>query len=301
MRYDDAVDTLFESHIPERPLLFRGKVRDVYDLGDRLLIVASDRLSAFDVVLPTPIPRKGWILTQLSNFWFEHTAQVVPNHLTGVPVADVIRDPAVARQLEGRAVVVRKSEPVKVEAIVRGYLAGSGWNEYRTTGAVCGITLPAGLRESDRLPEPLFTPSTKAPRGEHDENISFARAVEIVGGDLAERVRDASLALYRAAAARAESRGIIIADTKFEFGLCDGQLLVIDEIFTPDSSRFWARDTYEPGRSQPSFDKQFVRDYLNSIGWNHQPPAPALPPDIVERTAAKYLEAYERLTGRTAH
>ncbi len=289
------MDILFQSKIPEIPLLHRGKVRDVYDLGSAVLIVATDRLSAFDVVLPTPIPRKGWILTQLSNFWFAQTKQIIPNHLLERPLAEFVRDAAARQPLEGRAVVARKAQPLKVEAIVRGYLAGSGWNDYRKTGKVCGIELPPSLRESDRLPEALFTPSTKAPMGEHDQNISFAQACDIIGAEHAAAVRDASLALYRFAAARAEERGIIIADTKFEFGMCDGELLVIDEIFTPDSSRFWAMDTYEPGRSQPSFDKQFVRDYLNSIGWNHQPPAPELPGDIVRKTAEKYEEALRRL------
>jgi phosphoribosylaminoimidazole-succinocarboxamide synthase len=287
--------TLVESNVPGVKLLFRGKVRDVYDLGDELMIVSTDRISAFDVILPTAIPDKGWVLTQLSNVWFERTKSICPNHLSDRRLADVVPDPAARAPLEGRTVIGRKAQPLKIEAIVRGYLAGSGWAEYRERGTVCGMTLPRGLRESDRLPEPIFTPSTKAPQGEHDENISFERACEIVGRDVATTVRDAALALYRAGAAVAEARGIIVADTKFEFGLRDGRLIVIDEMLTPDSSRFWAKDVWEPGKSQPSFDKQFVRDYLSSLAWNKQPPAPELPAEIVARTAAKYREAYERL------
>ena len=290
------MQTLFESHVPECKLLFRGKVRDVYDLGEALMIVTSDRLSAFDVVLPTPIPGKGAILNQMSLFWFERTRSLIPNHLLDRPLESAVRDPDARRQLEGRTVIVRKTEPLKIEAVIRGYLSGSGLAEYERTGAVCGIALPAGLRESDRLPEPIFTPSTKAPQGEHDENISFGQAAEIIGRELAERVRDLSLAIYRQCAEYALSRGIIIADTKFEFGIDGGQIYLIDEVCTPDSSRFWAVDTYEAGQPQPSFDKQFVRDYLTSIGWNKQPPAPELPAEIAEKTAAKYREALERLT-----
>jgi phosphoribosylaminoimidazole-succinocarboxamide synthase len=290
-------DTLFESHVPGIPLLFRGKVRDVYDLGDALLIVASDRLSAFDVVLPTPIPQKGRILTQLSNFWFERTRGIVPNHLLARPLDQVVRDPEARRALTGRAVVARKAVPLKVEAIVRGYLAGSGWAEYQREGTVCGIRLPPGLRESERLPEPIFTPSTKAPAGAHDENIGFDSAADIIGREAAEQVRRLSLAIYTEAAAWAAARGILIADTKFEFGRVDGAIILIDEALTPDSSRFWPAAEYAPGRPQPSFDKQYVRDYLNGIGWDHRPPAPALPPDVALRTAAKYREALERLTG----
>jgi phosphoribosylaminoimidazole-succinocarboxamide synthase len=249
------------------------------------------------VVLPTPIPGKGWTLTQLSNFWFARTGEIIANHLVARPLAEVVRDPEVRQGLEGRAVIARKAEPLKVEAIVRGYLAGSGWAEYRKTGTVCGIRLPPGLRESDRLPEAIFTPSTKAPRGEHDENIAFDEAAAIIGRARAEEVCRLSLALYRAAAAHAEACGIILADTKFEFGLREGTLMLIDEALTPDSSRFWARESYRPGGPQPSFDKQFVRDHLDAIGWDRRPPAPALPPDIVERTAAKYREALRRLTG----
>ncbi len=290
-----GVSAVYESHIPELPLWFRGKVRDLYDLGDGLLIVATDRLSAFDVVLPTPIPGKGEVLTQMSNFWFRRMSHVIPNHLTDRSLAEVVRDPAVRAEIERRAVIARKAKPLKVEAIVRGYLAGSGWVEYQRTGAICGVRLPRNLRESDRLPEPIFTPSTKAPAGEHDENISYAQTEDLLGAELARAVRDASLAIYREAAAWAESRGILIADTKLEFGLCNGELLLIDELLTPDSSRFWAAEDYEPGRAQPSFDKQFVRDYLNSIGWNRKPPAPELPAEIAAETAARYREALVRL------
>lgn len=289
---------LMASYVPDAPLFCRGKVRDVYELGNWLLIVATDRLSAFDVILPTPIPGKGGILTELSNFWFGRTSALITNHLLDVPLRDVVRDEQTLREVEGRAVVVRKAAPLKVEAIVRGYLAGSGWAEYQRTGAICGIRLPTGLRESDRLPEPIFTPSTKAPKGEHDENISFEKVVETLGPGLAEAVKQHSLSIYQHAAAWAESCGIILADTKFEFGLCDGELILIDELLTPDSSRFWAVDTYQPGRPQPSFDKQFVRDYLTSLGWDRKPPAPALPPDIVEQTLARYREALERLAGK---
>jgi phosphoribosylaminoimidazole-succinocarboxamide synthase len=288
-------DLVYESRIEGLHLAVRGKVRDVYDLGDRLLIVATDRLSAFDVVLPTPIPDKGRVLTALSRFWFEHTAHVVPNHLLPVSAGDIL-PAALAEELAPRSQVVCKAEPLPVEAIVRGYLAGSGWTEYRKSGAVCGIRLPDGLRESDRLPEPIFTPSTKAPKGQHDENIPFARAEELLGKAVAAQVRELSIAVYRVGAAWAEARGIIIADTKLEFGLRDGRVILIDELLTPDSSRFWPRDQYQPGSSPPSFDKQYVRDYLIGIGWNKQPPAPALPPEVVERTAEKYREALRRLT-----
>ena len=287
--------TLTESHVSGVRLLFRGKVRDVYDLGDELMLVSTDRLSAFDVILPTPIPDKGWVLTQLSNVWFERTKHICPNHVVNRPLSEVVKDPAERAQLEGRTVIGKKAEPLKIEAIVRGYLAGSGWSEYQERGTICGIKLPLGLKESDRLPEPIFTPSTKAPQGQHDENISFEQACDVVGKDLATKVRDAAIALYKAGAAFAEQRGIIVADTKFEFGMRDGQLIVIDEMLTPDSSRFWAIADYQPGRSQPSFDKQFVRDYLKSIKWNQKPPAPELPAEIAERTAAKYREAYDRL------
>jgi phosphoribosylaminoimidazole-succinocarboxamide synthase len=284
-----------QTEFPELKLLGRGKVRDIYDLGDRLLIVATDRLSAFDVVLPTPIPYKGHVLTQLSLFWFDKLSAVVPHHVieaenfTGelAPYAD---------KLAGRAMLVRRTDPFPIECVVRGYISGSGWKDYQKTGAICGIPLPAGLRESDRLPEPIFTPSTKATTG-HDENISFDEAAKRVGLPLAQRLRDTSLTLYKRAAEHAAARGIIIADTKFEFGMRGDELIWIDEALTPDSSRFWPADQYEPGKAQPSFDKQFVRDYLERIGWNKQPPAPALPPDVVTGTQQKYRDAYQRITG----
>jgi phosphoribosylaminoimidazole-succinocarboxamide synthase len=284
-----------QTNFPGLTLRGRGKVRDIYELGDRLLIVATDRLSAFDVVLPTPIPDKGRVLTQLSVFWFETLADVVPHHL--ITASDFTGELApFAESLKGRAMLVRRTEPAPIECVVRGYIAGSGWKDYQKTGKICGIPLPAGLRESDRLPEPIFTPSTKATSG-HDENISFAETVARVGHPLAERLRDTSLEIYKRAVEHATARGIIIADTKFEFGLQGDQLIWIDEALTPDSSRFWPADQYQPGRSQPSFDKQYVRDYLEKIGWNKQPPAPALPPDVVAATTAKYREAYKRITG----
>lgn len=285
-----------QSSIADLPLFKRGKVRDLYALDDSLLIVATDRISCFDVVLPTPIPGKGQVLTQMSGFWFEKTRTVIANHCQTLDVPPVISDAAVRQSLEGRTMVVRKAVALPVEAVVRGYLSGSGWREYRREGSVCGIALPAGLRESEQLPEPIFTPATKAESGEHDENITFEQTKEIVGTELAERVRDLSLELYAYAAEFAASRGIIIADTKFEFGMADGELLLIDEALTPDSSRFWPADLYEPGRPQPSFDKQFVRDYLESIGFNKQPPAPGLPSEIVDKTTEKYREALQLLT-----
>jgi phosphoribosylaminoimidazole-succinocarboxamide synthase len=273
----------------------RGKVRDIYDLGDKLLIVATDRLSAFDVVLPTPIPDKGRVLTQLSLFWFNLLKDVVPNHVLSAtdfpPPFDSHKD-----DLAGRSMVVRKTRPLTIECVVRGYVSGSGWKDYRATGKICGIALPAGLRESDRLPDPLFTPSTKASAG-HDENISFEQAVSLVGKELAERVRTISLEIYRRAAAYAEPRGVILADTKFEFGLLGHELIWIDEALTPDSSRFWPATQYKPGGPQPSFDKQFVRDYLERIQWSKTPPGPELPPEVVAATRAKYREAYSILTG----
>jgi phosphoribosylaminoimidazole-succinocarboxamide synthase len=286
-----------QTNFPGLKLRGRGKVRDIYELGDRLLIVATDRLSAFDVVLPTPIPDKGRVLTQLSVFWFEKLADVVPHHV--ITATDFTGELApYAESLRGRAMLVRKTDPAPIECVVRGYIVGSGWKDYQKTGKICGIPLPAGLRESDRLPEPIFTPSTKATTG-HDENISFDETVERVGRKLAERLRDTSLEIYKRAVEHAAARGIIIADTKFEFGLQGDQLIWIDEALTPDSSRFWPADQYEPGRSQPSFDKQYVRDYLEQIGWNKQPPAPALPPEVVKATTAKYRDAYERITGHT--
>jgi phosphoribosylaminoimidazole-succinocarboxamide synthase len=273
----------------------RGKVRDIYELGDRLLIVATDRLSAFDVVLPTPIPDKGRVLTQLSLFWFDKLAKIIPNHVISAGNFSGELAPY-ASALNGRAMLVNRTEPVPIECVVRGYLSGSGWKDYQKTGTVCGIALPNGLRESDKLPEPIFTPSTKATTG-HDENISFDETIERIGRPLAERLRDASLAIYKSAAEYALERGIIIADTKFEFGLIGKDLIWIDEALTPDSSRFWPGDQYVPGKPQPSFDKQFVRDYLEQIGWNKQPPGPALPPDVVAATTDKYREAYQRVTG----
>jgi len=292
-------DTLFQSDIKSLSLLHRGKVRDVYAVGtDHMLIVTTDRLSAFDVVLPTPIPGKGAVLTELSNFWFARTRHLVPNHLADLPLSRVLIDPAERTSVEGRAVVVRKLKALPVEAIVRGYIVGSGWKEYRQSSTVCGIALPAGLREADQLPEPIFTPSTKAAVGLHDENISFDKAAELIGADVAAKVRDISVALYKEAAEYARGRGIIIADTKFEFGLdLNGRLTLIDEALTPDSSRFWPIDQYRPGSNPPSFDKQYVRDYLETLGWDKKPPAPALPPDVVAKTAEKYREALTRLTG----
>jgi phosphoribosylaminoimidazole-succinocarboxamide synthase len=287
---------LFETQLPDATLWRRGKVRDVYDLGSELLVVATDRLSAFDVVLPTAIPGKGRVLTQLSLFWFDLLRDAVPNH---VRESDVERYPeslrAQADQLAGRSMIVQKTEPLPVECVVRGYLAGSGWKDYKKTRSVCGIELPEGLRESDRLPEPIFTPTTKAESG-HDESMSFAQVEEVLGAARAAEVRDLSIDLYRRGAAHAERRGIILADTKFEFGLHDGTLVWIDEALTPDSSRFWPGDTYEPGRPAPSFDKQYVRDYLETLDWNKQPPAPSLPPEVVDRTREKYEEALARLT-----
>ncbi len=278
----------------------QGKVRDLFDLGDKLLLVASDRISAFDFVLPSPIPYKGEVLTKLSLFWFELLDDVVENHLLSTDIADLPEQFAPhAEYLRGRFMLVRKAKVWPVECIVRGYLAGSGLKEYQRTGTVCGIPLPDGLVDSSKLEDPLFTPSTKAEIGEHDENISFERMVEIVGEEMAAALRDTSIAIYSKAREHAASRGIIIADTKFEFGDVDGRLTLIDEVLTPDSSRFWPADEYEPGRSQASFDKQFVRDWLESSGWDKQAPAPALPPDIIEATSAKYIQAYELITGRT--
>jgi phosphoribosylaminoimidazole-succinocarboxamide synthase len=273
----------------------RGKVRDIYELDGELLIVATDRLSAFDVVLPTPIPDKGRVLTQLSAFWFEKLANIIPNHLISTKdFPDALA--AYSAELDGRAMLVRRTEPVPIECVVRGYISGSGWKDYQKTGGICGIPLPSGLRESDRLPEPIFTPSTKATTG-HDENISFEETVVRIGRPLAERLREVSLKLYSSAYEHAAARGIVIADTKFEFGLLGKEIIWIDEALTPDSSRFWPAAEYSPGRAQPSFDKQYVRDYLEKTGWNKQPPAPALPPDVVAATRSKYREAYQRITG----
>ncbi|MCS6861622.1 MAG: phosphoribosylaminoimidazolesuccinocarboxamide synthase [Abditibacteriales bacterium] len=276
----------------------RGKVRDIYDLGEHLLIVATDRLSAFDVVMPTGIPTRGIILTQLSLFWFDFVKDIVPNHLITADVAQFPPPlPDFADQLQGRSMLVKKAQVIPIECVVRGYLAGSGWKEYQKSQSVCGITLPSGLRESDRLPEPIFTPATKAETG-HDENITQQRMFDLIGKELGETLMDLSLKIYQRACEYALSRGIIIADTKFEFGRSDGQVILVDEALTPDSSRFWDAATYQPGRSQDSFDKQFVRDYLETLDWNKEPPGPALPPDIVAKTLEKYREAYRRLVGQ---
>lgn len=288
-----------ETNLPGIPLLGRGKVRDIYDMGEHLLIVASDRLSAFDVILPDPIPDKGRVLTQISVYWFDKMKDITPNHLVAWEVSDFPNQlKQYADQLEGRSMLVKKCEPLAIEAIVRGFIAGSGWKDYQKTGQVCGYELPKGMKESDRLEEPLFTPSTKAELGEHDENISLERAREIVGADLADQVASRALSIYKRAREMATEAGIIIADTKFEFGVKDGELLLIDEVLTPDSSRFWPADEYEPGRGQKSFDKQFARDYLESIGFNKKPPAPKLPAEVIEGTRQRYLEALERLTGK---
>jgi phosphoribosylaminoimidazole-succinocarboxamide synthase len=290
-----SIRTIRETHFAGIAPVARGKVRDIYDLGERLLIVATDRLSAFDVVMPTPIPDKGRVLTQLSLFWFAHLRDVIPNHVLSAtdfpPPFDVYRE-----ELTGRSMVVRKTEPLPIECVVRGYVSGSGWKDYRATGKICGIALPPSLRESDRLPEPIFTPATKATSG-HDENISFAQAAALIGQELAERVRAVSLEIYRQAAAYAEPRGVILADTKFEFGLLRDELIWIDEALTPDSSRFWPAALYHPGGPQPSFDKQFVRDYLERIQWPKTPPGPELPEEVVAATRAKYREAYRLLAG----
>ena len=277
----------------------RGKVRDIYDLGDRLLIVATDRISAFDVVMPNPIPDKGRILTQLSKFWFDLTEKIVPNHILSTKVEDYPKDCKPYQEiLKGRSMLVRKAEVLPIECVVRGYLSGSGWEEYRKTGEVCGIPLPKGLLESSKLEEPIFTPATKAEMGLHDENISFEKVETIVGKARAKKLRSLSLAVYKKARDFAEGRGIIIADTKMEFGVKARKLILIDELLTPDSSRFWPKDAYQPGRPQKSFDKQFLRDYLLSIHWDKNPPAPQLPEEIVTKTREKYLEAYERLVGK---
>jgi phosphoribosylaminoimidazole-succinocarboxamide synthase len=291
--------TLLQSNLPGLNLVHRGKVRDVYVLPDhRLLIVASDRLSAFDVVLPDPIPGKGEMLTQMSNFWFGKTAHLVPNHLLDIPLQNELPEGTNLALYQKRSVIARRLTPVPVEAIARGYLIGSGWKDYQATGSLCGIKLPAGLRQAEQLPEPIFTPSTKAAVGDHDENVSFDAVVAAVGADLAEQVREATLTIYKWAAAYAAERGIIIADTKFEFGTDeDGKLYVMDEMLTPDSSRFWPADEYKVGISPPSYDKQFVRDYLETLGWNKQAPGPNVPASVIEGTSAKYAEALQRLAG----
>ncbi len=289
---------VLETDLPGVELLARGKVRDVYNLGGHLLIVATDRISAFDYILPTGIPEKGKVLTQLSIFWFDYLREVTPTHFVTANVDEYPEPlPRFRDQLEGRSMLVKRARMVEIECVARGYLAGSGWKEYREKGSVCGIPLPAGLRESGRLPEPLFTPSTKAQTG-HDENVSFERVCAVVGGGLAHRLCDLTLAIYSAAARFAETKGIVIADTKFEFGFVDGELVLGDEVLTPDSSRFWPAATYAPGGPQFSFDKQFVRDYLESIRWDKRPPAPPLPAEVAAKTGEKYRQAYARLTGR---
>ncbi len=295
-------DTLYDSALTSLPLLHRGKVRDVYTVDDhRLLIVTTDRLSAFDVVLPDPIPGKGAVLTAVSNFWMARLRKYVPNHLDPTPLEDVVRDPEERARITGRAVVARRLQALPVEAIARGYLIGSGWKDYQAGGAVCGIPLPAGLRQADRLPEPIFTPSTKAAVGDHDENVSFDEVASRIGPAPAARIRDLTLEIYRDAAAYAAGRGIIIADTKLEFGLDPaGELVLIDEALTPDSSRFWPADQWQPGTSPPSFDKQFVRDYLETLDWDKRAPGPRLPDEIIRRTAEKYAEAQRRLTGEAS-
>ncbi len=290
-------DALFETTIKSLPLLHKGKVRDIYAIDDqRMLLVTTDRMSAFDVVMPTPIPGKGKVLTAVADFWFRKLAHILPNQLTGDDPESVVA-PEEREQVRGRAVVVKRLKALPVEAIVRGYLVGSGWSDYQKTGAVCGIKLPAGLRQADKLPEPLFTPSTKAAVGAHDENIDYAACEKLLGAEMAAKARDAAIALYKAAADYALTKGIIIADTKFEFGLdANGTLTLIDEVLTPDSSRFWPVDEYRVGSNPPSFDKQYVRDWLTQSGWNKQPPGPALPDEVVKKTAEKYDEALRRLT-----
>jgi phosphoribosylaminoimidazole-succinocarboxamide synthase len=291
-------DVLYDSAINSLPLIHRGKVRDIYAAGDEhMLIVTTDRLSAFDVILPDPIPGKGAVLTAVSNFWFARTRSIVPNHLAELALEDVLPDAAERAQIEGRAIVVRKLKALPVEAIVRGYLIGSGWKDYQKTGAVCGIKLPEGMELAGKLPEPIYTPSTKAAVGAHDENVDFEHTRRLLGDELATQVRDVSLRLYTEAAAYALERGIIIADTKFEFGTdADGHLVLIDEALTPDSSRFWPADQYRPGISPPSFDKQYVRDYLETLDWDKKAPGPKLPPEVIQKTSEKYQEALRRLT-----
>ncbi|MBK9521688.1 MAG: phosphoribosylaminoimidazolesuccinocarboxamide synthase [Rhodocyclaceae bacterium] len=291
--------TIFESSIASLPLLGRGKVRDIYAVDDQhLLIVTTDRLSAFDVIFADPVPGKGAVLTAVANFWFGKLAHVIPNQLTGIDPESVVSGEAERAQVAGRSIVVRRLKPLPIEAVARGYLIGSGWKDYQTSGAVCGISLPAGLQLAQALPEPIFTPATKADLGEHDENISYAAVEKLIGSDLAKQVRDATLRLYREAAAFARVRGILIADTKFEFGQdASGRLYLIDEVLTPDSSRFWPAESYQVGTSPPSFDKQIVRDYLETLNWNKQPPAPRLPTEIIAKTSEKYREAMSKLTG----
>jgi phosphoribosylaminoimidazole-succinocarboxamide synthase len=290
---------LYESKLSSLPRIGQGKVRDIYAVGaDKMLIVTSDRLSAFDVVLPDPIPDKGRVLNEMANFWFERLGHIVPNQLTGIDPESVVAE-AERPQVRGRSLVVRKLKPLPIEAVVRGYIIGSGWKDYQTSGRICGIELPKGLQQAQKLPEPIFTPATKAQSG-HDENISFGEVEKLIGTPLAAKVRDISIRLYREAADFARAKGIIIADTKFEFGLTrESELVLIDEVLTADSSRFWPADSYKVGVSPPSFDKQFVRDYLETLDWNKEPPAPRLPPEVIARTSEKYREALQRLTGRT--
>ncbi len=291
---------VMQTDFPGLKLIARGKVRDIYDLGETLLLVTSDRISAFDVIMNEPIPDKGFVLTQISAFWFRQMEDIVKNHIISTDVADF---PAscqpYAEILKGRSMLVKKAKPLPVECIVRGYVSGSGWKDYKATGSISGIQLPAGLKESDRLPEPIFTPSTKADLGEHDETITFDKMVEICGRELAEQARDYTLRIYNRARDLADQKGIIIADTKFEFGVYQGELIIIDECMTPDSSRFWPKDQYKPGGQQPSFDKQFLRDYLETLDWGKTAPAPALPQEILEKTGQKYREALQRITGIT--
>jgi phosphoribosylaminoimidazole-succinocarboxamide synthase len=289
---------VFETDLSELKFVNRGKVRDIYDMGDSLLMISTDRISAFDVVMNEGIPEKGRVLTRMTEFWLKQLSDIVPNHLI---TTDVNQYPEACRQyadvLAGRSMLVKKAEPIMAECIVRGYISGSGWKDYQKNSSVCGIALSPGLQESDVFPQPIFTPSTKAEVGEHDENISFERMCEIVGAEVGAQIRDLTVAIYTRARDIAEERGIIIADTKLEFGMCDGQIILIDEVLTPDSSRFWPRNDYAPGRAQKSFDKQFVRDYLNTLDWGKKPPAPTLPADIIAKTSEKYIEAFERLTG----
>ncbi|QSV44613.1 phosphoribosylaminoimidazolesuccinocarboxamide synthase [Geobacter benzoatilyticus] len=290
---------VLKTDFPDLKLVARGKVRDIYDLGETLLIVTTDRISAFDVIMNEGIPDKGYVLTQISAFWFRQMEDIIPNHIISTEVKDFpAQCQKYAAELEGRSMLVKKAKPLPAECIVRGYISGSGWKDYKATGAICGIKLPAGLVESDKLEEPIFTPSSKAEIGTHDENITFDQMAELVGKDLAEKVRDVTIAIYKRARDIADAKGIIIADTKFEYGIYNGELIIIDECMTPDSSRFWAKDSYKPGGAQPSFDKQFLRDYLETLDWNKTAPAPPLPAEIVKKTGEKYMEALVRLTGK---
>ncbi len=290
---------VLKTDFPDLKLVARGKVRDIYDLGETLLIVTTDRISAFDVIMNEGIPDKGYVLTQISAFWFRQMEDIIPNHIISTDVKDFPAEcQKYAAELEGRSMLVKKAKPLPAECIVRGYISGSGWKDYKATGSICGIKLPAGLVESDKLEEPIFTPSSKAEIGTHDENITFDQMAEMVGRELAEKVRDVTIAIYKRARDIADAKGIIIADTKFEYGIYNGELIIIDECMTPDSSRFWAKDSYKPGGAQPSFDKQFLRDYLETLDWNKTAPAPPLPAEIVKKTGEKYMEALVRLTGK---